>query len=348
LVICVAEDRKSEEVAVRLLLASLAEHSPGLSLILFYPPATDEMRRWLRGLGPVDLRTRMPGGSGWDVKAYALLELLKSGEQDVCWLDADVIVTRDVRPLFSGLTDSSVVVTEEALYGLYGDDGFRAKAWGLEVGRRLPFVLNTAVLRVTRSHLALVKRWCELLESDRYRNARALPWHLRPFHLIGDQDVLTALLSSAEFSDIPLRILRRGREILQCFGLAGFTLRERILSAAWGLPPLVHAQRDKPWKRAPAPPGWRAPRAALNYAWMEVTPYNHVAARYRRSLGLEMEWLEPRSGLGRALRLLGCGNPALTGAPISILYAASRLAKDILGVRDRFEPATAFEVLRKK
>ena len=41
--------------------------------------------------------------------------------------------------------------------------------------------------------------------------------------MVSDQDVLTALLCSQEFSHIPVEIFCRGSGIIQYFGLYGFT-----------------------------------------------------------------------------------------------------------------------------
>ncbi len=49
----------------------------------------------------------------------------------------------------------------------------------------------------------------------------------------GDQDVLTALLTSTEFADIPLKMLRRGKDIVQFDGVWGYTTTERLAEFAW-------------------------------------------------------------------------------------------------------------------
>lgn len=49
--------------------------------------------------------------------------------------------------------------------------------------------------------------------------------------MLGDQDVLTALLTSKEFSEIPIHILRKGRQILQFNGIYGYAVAERIVAA---------------------------------------------------------------------------------------------------------------------
>ncbi|MBS1212151.1 MAG: hypothetical protein H6R26_767, partial [Proteobacteria bacterium] len=57
MIICIAEDRKWCEAPVKLLLMSLAEHCPSLSIELFYPPADDQFAEWLKRCPQVRLNT---------------------------------------------------------------------------------------------------------------------------------------------------------------------------------------------------------------------------------------------------------------------------------------------------
>jgi hypothetical protein len=171
MIVCVAEDRKSCEVALKLTLLGLARHSGELKVELFYPAADDAFVAWLRRCPRVVLNANpVPGAYSWNVKPHALLSLLQKGYDDVLWIDSDIIVARDIRPLFEGMDTDTMVVTQEALYGHCADpDGIRARGWGFEVGRELFSTANTGVVRATRAHLPLLERWQALLESDEYR-----------------------------------------------------------------------------------------------------------------------------------------------------------------------------------
>lgn len=343
MVICIAEDRQSEEIAVQLLLLSLAKHCPHVPVQLFFPPASDRFRQWLTPFPQVCLRTKpFARASEWNVKPYALLTLLREGHEQVWWIDSDIILSRDFRSTIGPLSDSTLVITEEALYGCYGDESYRARAWGFPVGRILPFNLNTGVIRVTQAHISLLQRWQKLLESEPYRKAQRLPFPEKPFHLYGDQDVLTALLASQEFADLPLRILKRGKDIIQYFGPAGFTLQERLLSSLNGLPPFIHSQRKKPWQRSNVPPNWRNLRQSIDYARLELSPYNHVASSYQHAVDADMSWLNCNSRLGKLLSAANFGNPALAGWPLAIAYSLIRLYKQLADVNDEFDPQRAY------
>ncbi|MGP1373482.1 MAG: nucleotide-diphospho-sugar transferase [Almyronema sp.] len=345
MVVCIAESRLSEEIAIKLLLLSLQQHCPDLPVVLFYPPASSAFQQWLAPFAQVQWRDTLPAHvSAYDIKPYLLSWLLQEGYPQVWWIDADIILTQDFRPSLGSLAADTLVVTEEALYGHYADAGYRAKAWGFEVGRQLPFTLNTGVVRVTPAHSPLLDAWKAGLESDRYRAAQALPIGQRPFYLFGDQDVLTALLSSQAFATVPLKILRRGKEIIQYFGPPGYTLSERLGNFCNGLPAFIHSQGEKPWRYRAAQAGIRR---HFDQARLELSPYVYTATRYKGSLPPDdLAWLAPQSRLGKGLKILGLGQPALTGLPLAALYSVLRLAKRLAGVRDRFDPAQAYRNLQ--
>lgn len=314
MIACSYEDRKSAEPGVRLLVASLARHSPQIPLVLCYPPADAAFRAWVARFPNVRFAPEaLPDGLGWDVKPRLLLRLLRQGHDDVVWIDSDIILTRDFAPVFAGLDRETLGVAEEALWGRdYADfRALRARAWNFPVGRVLPFCLNTGVIRVTGAHEALLRDWDALMRSPEYLAAQKLPLTERPVHLVGDQDALTAMLCGEAHAGVPLRLLRRGREILQIFGLKCFTVRERLQALRHGAPAFIHAQQFKPWRVYAGMSGARK-------VYLDTSPYTMAAGRYRDELGENAAWLAPRSRWGRLLLRLGFGHPALAGAPIAV------------------------------
>jgi hypothetical protein len=72
------------------------------------------------------------------------VQLLKEGNQEVVWIDSDVIVTGNISSRFEGMDRGVFVVTEEGLEKHNEIDALRARLWGFTVRRKVPFPLNTA------------------------------------------------------------------------------------------------------------------------------------------------------------------------------------------------------------
>jgi hypothetical protein len=305
-------------------------HCPELSIRLFFPPAKEEFLAWIKQYEQLELDTKpLPTAYSHNVKPQALLRLLEEGLDEVIWIDSDIIVARDIFPLFHGLDSDVLVLTEEAMCrARYDPNGLRARLWGFEVGRMHPFVLNTGVIRATKSHRPFLNRWRELLESDQYARIQRLDWRSRPPHMLGDQDVLTALLASQEYANIPLKILARGKDIIQYFGSHGYTVSERLGNMLIGGPTFIHSQGSKPWSQ-----NWqrRAPKS-IRERWellhLDLSPYTLAAWKYRDSLGLggDTAWMRSHTILSSFLRGLGLWYPPLVGLPFAAAADLFRLA----------------------
>jgi len=322
-IICIAEDRGSFGASIKLLLLSLAKFSPTYPIHLVFPPATHEFEAWLQRYGSVTfVRNAISSSSGVNIKPDVLLSLFDQGHDEAIWIDSDIIVTQDISPLFGRLDPNTLVITEEALSGRYYDyGGQRAQCWGLSVGRILPFAVNSGIIRATKAHRPLLQRWRELMQSSEYRDAHRLNWANRPWHMFTDQDVLTALLSSIEFSDVPIKTLRRGTDIIQYFGPLGYTVTERLANLLGRGPTFIHSQGPKPWDQ-----NWEKPhRPKLNLdlrkAYLDVSPYTVEALKYRAELsGDESRWMEPHLALSKVLRAAGLWKVPLVGLPLALLW----------------------------
>ena len=330
--ICVAEDREAWEPSLRVLLASLSLHCPDVPISLFYPVANQAFRRWLSEYPQVRLQTEcLRNGYGWNVKPQAIMQLLDAGFDEVIWIDSDILVTRDIRPLVHALDEAVFVATEHTCSpDGYDHDGAgrRAQLWQLPVGRILPTPLNSGVLRATRRHYRLMERWWELLQSDEYQTCqRNHEWLKRPIHMQGDQDVLTALLSSTEFAHIPLRALRRGKDIVQFDGVWGYTTAERTRNLLGGGPTFIHSMGCKPWVAR-----WKSQRRNdlreyLKMVYVDVSPYTLSSAKFRPDLGGDTSWMSAHYKFSAILRSLAMHHPALTGLPMAVFLDIARLAK---------------------
>jgi hypothetical protein len=329
--ICLAEDREVCEPCLKLLLLSLNKHCSGTAINLFYPPAKERFLAWIKKCPQVRLQTdQVANGYGWNVKPQAIMRMIDQGFDEVIWIDSDVIVSRDILHIVAQLNSDIVVATEDALGDQRNDrNALRARLWGLPVGRVLPFGLNTGVLRVTRDHYHLMEQWWKLLQSSTYQDFQKREWSQRPIHMLGDQDVLTALLTSKEFSEIPLHILRRGKDILQFNGVYGYTVAERMRKLLGGCPTFIHSFAGKPWSER-----WRLePSAGLREyvkkVYLDLSPYTLSAMEFRHELESDAEWMEAHYVLSRILRALGMGRPELVGLPVAAFMDLARIVKSM-------------------
>jgi hypothetical protein len=172
-----------------------------------------------------------------------------------------------------------------------------------------------------------MERWWQLLQSEEYVHAQKLAWRQRPFHLLGDQDVLTALLASKYFSDTPISILKRGKHIIQFNGIYGYTVAERIGNLLQGGPTFVHTPGGKPWSQE-----WRRQSSAglsefIKSINLDLSPYTLSALRFKNDLGSDVTWMGSHHVLSGVLRKLGMSHPALAGLPIAALMELPRIAK---------------------
>ncbi len=309
------------------LIASIATHCPDVLVELFAPNASDALKTWLLGYPFVNLNIEQPGNgvAKYDVKPRALLKLLDRGYSEAIWLDSDILVCRNFLPFFSCMDPDVFAAAEEALCEAHADpDSLRARLWGLPVGRALPFTANSAVIRASYKHRSLLEKWESLLLEPSYRAAQACDWRDRPPHLMGDQEVLTAVLCSSEFASVPLTFLFRGSHIVQYFGTSGYTVAERLRNLFGGMPLFVHSQGFRPWwQRAKTRVSMRR---AFRDLYDDLSPYTLLARRYRGRLP-DSSWMEAASPIARAMTLLGFGRAELVGLPLALLFDVVRLGR---------------------
>jgi hypothetical protein len=140
--------------------------------------------------------------------------------------------------------------------------------------------------------------------------------------MFSDLDVLTALLSSEEFCNIPLKILRRGRDIIQFHEHPGFTVTERLTWIINGAPTFIHEQGWKPWLANYEDKG-KGFRAKLDLTYRDLSPYTIFSMN---SIDQKPQpWMMPHSRLSFILRFLALNYPPLVGLPIAILFDLERI-----------------------
>lgn len=323
---CAYEDRDIGAIGVKLLVLSLAEHEPDATLHFFGSRLSPALRQWLSRAANVVLHDVELPGRGWNVKPACLLHLLDSGLNEAIWLDTDILLGAPLSPAFSGDAAETLVIAEDYLNLRCHTAAERARAWGFPIGRELPYHPNSCIVRATPHHRDFLRAWQALLEHEDYVATQALPRDERPFFMVGDQEVLGALLASADFASVPLRFLRRGRDIAHvCVG-HGYLPTERLANLRRGTPPVLHSCGAKPWYPE---------EASLLY--QQLNPYRMIARRYAAQLDpSEVGWLYHDSAAARGMKALFRDSPNLSGLPISAYILARIFVVDcVSSVRRR-------------
>jgi hypothetical protein len=132
---------------------------------------------------------------------------------------------------------------------------------------------------------------------------------------------------AANVKSVPIKVLRRGKHIIQFDGVWGYTLAERLRNLIGDGPAFVHSGAGKPWTER-----WRLEpttgfRDYVRKVYLDVSPYTASAIRLKDHLGCDTEWMKPHYGLTVILRALGIGHPALTGMPVAFCADLARLVR---------------------
>jgi hypothetical protein len=315
MILCTYEDRVSHLVGLKLLICSVARYMPDVALQLTCPIADrgegETLRTFLTRYPQVVLSEDDIGVRGWDVKPSLMLRLLDAGHDDVAWIDSDIVLSGDVRPLIGAL--SAFQVAEEFSLTPRKDTRLRTAGWGLPPGRDLPHLPNSGFVRAGSAHRSLLAAWQRLIASPAYQNTRHLPLAERPFYMLSDQDVLTSLLCSNEFREVPIHFLRAGKEILQIGRPGAYGPWDRIRHFVQGrVPALVHAKELKPWQVPDHANPFTNPGDYYRLAYHDNSPYSWFARPYRNEVG-NPAFLSSRTMFGTISQKLTGDQPALRG-----------------------------------
>jgi hypothetical protein len=265
---------------------------------------------------------RLSSSGSYNVKPTILLDGLTEGPTACLWLDTDVIVNG--YPDFISAFPPEMIVVSQDPWEYPNGSTHRCETWQLQSGRSLLGPLNTAVVRVTRHHESLLHAWQGLVLTESYRREQTKPAIQRNQHMLGDQDVLSALLASQEFSSIPVRRLIHPTEILQHHGAGAYGPVQRWLNLIHGMPPLIHAMGTlKPWKMPERPNLFRSPRDHYERMYLELSPYLHSVRQFRTVLEEEVGWMDIRTWYGAASTLLAFNRPELKGFVQAALHRTS-------------------------
>jgi len=325
MLICVYEDRVKQLPGLMLLVHSLSIHCPRSPIRLRFPALPPRERAWLRNYPNVVLVDEPLDGAGsYNVKAAVLLDGLATGAGTCLWLDTDILVNGSLD--FIAATPDDVVVTTEDPWCVPAGSSLRCSSFGLMPGRQLAGPLNSAVLKVGDGHEALLRRWATQLKDPRYLAEQAKSVFVRNPLMLGDQDVLSALLASKDFAHIPLHVLKHPTDVLHHHGPGAFGPRQRMAVRKSGLPPLIHAMGGiKPWAMSDRPSSFREYYERM---YLETSPYVTLARRYAAVLETRPHWLDVQLPLSRLSLRVNSNNAIYSGM---VLAAIHRLRHKVFG-----------------
>ncbi|WOI53761.1 hypothetical protein [Parvularcula sp. LCG005] len=327
------ETRDYDEPAVKLLAMSLLQFFPGTpDIILICPEASDALKAWAATQARITLDTTpLEGSFSYNVKPQTFERLFDQGHRKVMWFDSDVIIGPRFGEMVHPHLTTPIVVAEEPAITPYPPCAAMTAGFGWPVGRELHRVINTGIVQLTSDHRELIADWKSILLSDEYRETQFKPWNQRPARMLGDQQVLTALLGAEKYADIPMVYLKEGTEIIQMFGPAGYSPADRLRQTKDGLPPIVHSMGHKPWRDHSLATQSRM-RQVYDRLHGELSPYmdvaRHVAGKHRP----EFPWLDNANAVSSAMRWMTGNNVALAGLPLAVLDSSVRKTKRLLGL----------------
>lgn len=341
-VLCIHEDRHSHLVGLKLAVLSVVAHSPQFKIIISCPDAPTNLVTWVSKLNNVEIISHPElGNIGWNIKPSLLLSLLKKGYDNVIWIDSDIILNGKILVDIANYSADIFVVTEEPYWGQFQGGSFRTHAWGLTLGRSLKCTVNSGIVRVTQRHVSLLQAWIKMLNHPVYLSAQKMPAMQRPLHMIGDQEVLTALICSNLFKDVPLVMLKRGADIAQCFGAAGYTPFERIKNVfSFKTPAMFHAMGAKPWVRENQPPSLfnrnhsllKNLRKYYEYLSLEVSPYSIIARKYSKQLNEDTSWMYSKTLTAKLFTIISFNSANLIGLPLAVIDSFTKRLRRALNI----------------
>jgi lipopolysaccharide biosynthesis glycosyltransferase len=252
--------------------------------------------------------------AGWNIKPETLLFLLENSVREATWIDSDMLFLNSLPRTILCADEQKIIVAEEPRVANRQGTIFRTKQWGLEPGKLIKRTANTCILRVTHNHIDLLRDYRDLMRSSDYVEAMNKPFLLRPRHLAGDQDVLTALLGAKKYQNLKIAWVKNGIEIAHCFDSDGFGVFDRLNCFLKGAPAIIHSQGQKPWRQFTHRP-----------LHLELSPYTYFAKQYAYSLSPEETgWMSLSRPAARILDAVTLSNPYLSGIPPVLARKAKR------------------------
>lgn len=262
--------RLDATAGLAVLIASLGKHMPDIPLFVFHTKPCDHLKKFANKHGPTCVFKQVDDVKyvSWYGKPNAILTAFDSGYERVCWLDADMVFTRDCTEMLFPI-ESAVLRTAQIPNALNCIPERHAALFGAEPSFSLDTSIGSAVVSVSQRHRTIIEKWSKTMEekTDIINQNRYL--------FGGDQEVLEAVIMNTRDINLFISTIKNDIEHLHC-SRGGIRKLLRVIFAE--IPPIVHASPYKPW--------WPLDRSFEHWAraFLECIPYTIEARRYRNAL----------------------------------------------------------------
>ncbi len=308
-VFCTFENRRSHQVGLKLMILSLEKHCRDFTLYIGTIEKDAAFADWLRRRAPHATLVMMPPFKDdiavWHVKAALMLKLFEMGLPEVTWLDADLIVLRDLEELLAPLDDQTLLVAREMNYP-FAYNHFVMEPYGLQPDHELEGCVNTCVTRMTIHHTPVLKKMIEYMNVPFFLEECAKPPGIRHAKFLHDQSILELLLCTRNKEWVPsspVAFIPAGKGIIQELGVTTYSLFDRISNGlGWNRPWCVHILGVKPWAMGAEAQSYRA-----------TAVYSAFAKEYEDEVEEPMPWLRATGWKNWQAKAFSFGQPHWVG-----------------------------------
>lgn len=330
--LCTFENRESHLIGSKILALSLEKFCTNFHLTIFLPHDLMDFKIWAdQHCKNVTVREGSFEKSGWNIKPEVLLKMLEDANHAV-WIDSDIICVRDLNEMLANIDPMNLVLAQDALP--YPKENERTAFFSLSTKRKLEKSINSCFIRVTKSeyHINVLRSWSQLMSTQKYKSNQDSPFAERPDYMIGDQDVLEAVLASeiaGSTSELPITYLRSGNELITTIVPEAFSVSQRIRASYLKRPFLIHGQGTQPWVAM----HWG--RGFLGTPRWQLSAYLATVKRIKLYLDDNIDnWTNNRSILTKFCRFVTLGHPYMQGVPLIII---SKFWAKVLYIRSKMK-----------
>lgn len=276
--------RLNASPGLAVLIASLGKQMPDIPLLILHTEPCEKLKEFAAKFGPPCKFRRVDNNfyHSWYGKPSAILSALDLGYDRVCWVDADVVFTRNCTEMLFPEEESVLRISQEAST-LHCVPERHVAIFGSDPISPLGTSVSSAIICATSEHRKILETWNDVMRQN---------WNLVKmrndlFH--DDQEFLEAVLMADGINNVKIYPILNNVEHFHCIRGRMRMLLRVILRNNF---PIVHCSPYKSW--------WPLNRPFEHGArsFLDCTPYTIEARRLRNIIkrldGCAFhDWLHP-------------------------------------------------------